>query len=303
MTTDVTLYTARTLDDTMTLGKVLAQSGYFADSREAAQAVVKILAGQELGFGPIASMTGVNIIKGKVTLSANLIASAIKRSGRYNYRVVTMTDEACRVDFYEAGERIGTSEFTMQNAKDAGLATGDNWRKFPRNMLFARAISNGAKWYCPDLSGGPIYTPDELGATVDGETGEVIDAPRVVTIEQPPSAPASPQNGKTTPATSTSTAPARPHWNSVDEAVLWGMDTGAFKAIQHSQNAYDKLKREAVESDNPPTGTKDMFNRWHADVLLRLDRAKAATITDAELDGTDTDPVTAGDFDDNEPQF
>ena len=54
MTTDVTLYTARTLDDTMTLGKVLAQSGYFADSREAAQAVVKILAGQELGFGPIA---------------------------------------------------------------------------------------------------------------------------------------------------------------------------------------------------------------------------------------------------------
>ena len=98
------------------------------------------------------------------------------------------------------------------------------------------------------------------------------------------------------------TAPVRPHWNSVDEAVLWGMDTGAFKAIQHSQNAYDKLKREAVESDNPPTGTKDMFNRWHADVLLRLDRAKAATITDAELDGTDTDPVTAGDYEDP-PQF
>ena len=190
MTTDVTLYTARTLDDTMTLGKVLAQSGYFADSREAAQAVVKILAGQELGFGPIASMTGVNIIKGKVTLSANLIASAIKRSGRYNYRVVTLTDEACRIDFYEAGERIGTSEFTMQNAKDAGLATGDNWRKFSRNMLFARAISNGAKWYCPDLSGGPIYTPEELGATVDGETGEVIDQPaRTVTIERPAAAP------------------------------------------------------------------------------------------------------------------
>jgi hypothetical protein len=30
-------------------------------------------------------------------------------------------------------------------------------------MLYARALSNGAKWYCPDVFGGPIYTPDELG--------------------------------------------------------------------------------------------------------------------------------------------
>jgi hypothetical protein len=40
-------------------------------------------------------------------------------------------------------------------------------------MLYARALSNGAKWYCPDVFGGPIYTPDELGAVVDGETGEL----------------------------------------------------------------------------------------------------------------------------------
>ena len=39
MTEALVPYTTRTLDDTMTLGKVLAQSGYFADSREAAQAV------------------------------------------------------------------------------------------------------------------------------------------------------------------------------------------------------------------------------------------------------------------------
>ncbi len=179
MTEALVPYTTRTLDDTMTLGKVLAASGYFADSREAAQAVVKVLAGAELGFGPIASMTGVNIIKGKVSLSANLIAAAIKRSGRYNYRVVSLTDTDCRIDFYEAGERVGTSTFTADDAKLAGLG-GDNWRKFPRNMLFARAISNGAKWYCPDLSGGPLYTPEELGATIDGETGEVVDVPVVV---------------------------------------------------------------------------------------------------------------------------
>jgi len=186
MTQAMVPFNPSSLDDTMMLGKLLAQSGYFADSRDAGQAVVKVLAGAELGFGPIASMTGINIIKGKVTLSANLIAAAIKRSGRYNYRVSEMTDTACKIVFYEGKEQIGVSTFTMDDAKAAGLA-GDNWRKFPRNMLFARAISNGAKWYCPDLSGGPLYTPDELGAQVDGETGEVIDAPapRIVVERQP----------------------------------------------------------------------------------------------------------------------
>ena len=66
--------------DTMTLGTVLARSGYFQDARDAAQAVVKVLAGRELGFPPIASMRGIHIIKGQVALSANLIAAAIKRS-------------------------------------------------------------------------------------------------------------------------------------------------------------------------------------------------------------------------------
>ena len=173
------------LQDTMQLGDVLAKSGFFQDSRDAAQAIVKILAGRELGFGPVASMTGVNVIKGKVALSANLIAASVKRSGRYNYRVTQMTNDACAIDFYEGGEKIGTSEFTAADAKAAGLS-GDNWRKYPRNMLFARAMSNGAKWFCPDLSGGPLYTPDELGAEVDGESGEMIDITPAPATGKPP---------------------------------------------------------------------------------------------------------------------
>jgi len=165
--------------DVMKLGEVLAQSGFFTDSRGAAQAVVKVLAGQELGFGPVASMTGINIIKGRVTLSANLLAAAVKRSGKYSYRIIEHTDKACEIEFTENGEVIGRSRFTMEDAKNAQL-NGDNWKKFPANMLFARAISNGAKWHCPDIFGGPIYTPDELGAAVD-EEGDVIDAtPRIV---------------------------------------------------------------------------------------------------------------------------
>ena len=65
------------LEDTMSLGSVLAKSGYFSDAKGEAQAVVKVLAGREMGFGPIASMTGVHIVQGKPTIGANLLGAAI----------------------------------------------------------------------------------------------------------------------------------------------------------------------------------------------------------------------------------
>ena len=162
----------------MDLGNVLAKSGYFQDAKDAAQAVVKVLAGRELGFGPIASMTGFHIIKGRVSMSANLMAAAVKRRGKYNYRVVRHDESICSIEFFERNgdkwESVGVSQFTIEDARKAGT---QNLEKFPRNMLFARAMSNGAKWYTPDIFGGPVYTPDELGEVIDGETGEIIHQP------------------------------------------------------------------------------------------------------------------------------
>src|SRR5690242_9743510 len=97
--------------DVMTLGKVLSQSGYFQDARDAAQAVVKVLAGQELGFGPIASMSGVYIVNGKPTLSANLMAAAIKRSHKYDYRITRLDNDGCEIAFYQGADQIGISTF------------------------------------------------------------------------------------------------------------------------------------------------------------------------------------------------
>jgi len=168
-----------TVEELGRIGQIFVTSGFFSDTKDAAQAIVKVMAGQELGFAPIASMTGVYIVKGKVSLSANLMAAAIKRSGRYTFKVLQLDAKECSIEFYEilGGKResIGISSFTMAEAAQAGLAGSATWKNFPRNMLYARAMSNGAKWYCPDVFGGPIYTPDELGAVVDGETGEMVD--------------------------------------------------------------------------------------------------------------------------------
>lgn len=171
----------------MVLGNVLQKSGYFKDVRDQAQAVTKILFGRELGFSPIVSMGGIHIIEGKPALSSNLMATLIKRSGKYDYRVKVWTHTECILTFREnvahrdhdkRWEDVGESSFTMEDAKAAKVVrAGGSWDKFPKAMLFARALSQGLRTYCPDVSAAPIYNPEEMGATV-GEDGDVIELPK-----------------------------------------------------------------------------------------------------------------------------
>jgi hypothetical protein len=60
--------------------------------------------------------------------------------------------------------------------------------KFPDAMLFARALTAGARAVCPDIV-GQYYTPEEMGAPVDAEgnyidsTATVVDKPAKRVIE------------------------------------------------------------------------------------------------------------------------
>lgn len=139
---------------------IFQQSGFFSGVTNAAQAMVKIIAGQEFGMTPFEAMSDLHIIKGKITLSANAMAKKIKASGRYDYRVIEHNEKVCELEFFENGQSLGRSRFTIEDAKKA---QSQNLDKFPRNMLFARAISNGLRWYCPDAINGPsVYTPEDF---------------------------------------------------------------------------------------------------------------------------------------------
>src|SRR5512139_791075 len=150
------------------------KSGYFQDASDVSKAVVKIMAGREFGFGPFSSMTNIYIIQGRPSLGANLMASAVKSNPKYDYRVRQMTDAICEIEYFQKNgaewQSLGISKFTLDDARKAGTKNLD---KYPRNMLFARAMSNGVRWYTPDVFGTAVYTPEELGADVN-EDGDVI---------------------------------------------------------------------------------------------------------------------------------
>lgn len=183
--------TQLTTTDIMSISQSFAESGMFPDIKSAAQAAVKIQAGKEFGIQPFASMTGIHIIAGKPVIGAGLMASRVKASGRYDYRVVKHTDVICEIDYYAKGEIIGTSTFTIEDARKAGTK---NLEKYPKNMLFARAMSNGVKWYTPDIYDVPVYVPEEMPTQETTEatpTSIETTTPTAETIEAKPLKPIS----------------------------------------------------------------------------------------------------------------
>lgn len=143
------------------------------------------MAGQEIGIPPFAAMSGIHIISGKPTIGAGLIASTVKGSAKYDFRVTEHTEKICSIDFFQGKEKLGTSTFTIEDAKKAGTKNLD---KFPKNMLYARAMSNGVKWFCPDIFSGPVYVPEEMEQVVTEEASQltqaIVDASAASTLDE-----------------------------------------------------------------------------------------------------------------------
>lgn len=181
------LATLEAVKNPILLAEHFAQSGYFKDATDISKALVKIVAGQELGITPMAAMTGFHLVQGKPTLSSNLIAGLIKRSTKYDYKIIQSDSKVCILEFFEQGAAspVGRAGFTIEEAEKANLKGKDTWKNYASDMLFARAISRGARRFCPDiLNGAPVYTPEDLQgiseATEDplpAIEAEVIPAP------------------------------------------------------------------------------------------------------------------------------
>jgi hypothetical protein len=157
----------------------LVKSGFLpraVNTPEKAMAIIQT--GKELGLGPMQSLRSIHIIEGKPTMSADLIAGlALAKLPGSVLRVVESSDKKCVIEAGRSGQKLTPFEYTMADAQRAGLAGKDNWKKHPRAMLRARAITEAARAIFPDTCVG-LYDPDELGA-VTGPSGEVVELPRV----------------------------------------------------------------------------------------------------------------------------
>jgi len=286
------------LEDVQRVARLLAMSNYF-DAKATqgdtaiAQIATKILAGREMGYGPFASVQGIHVIQGKPVISANLMAAAVKRSGRYDYRVRKLDNDGCEVEFFQRTgdkwESLGKSAFTRDDAKAAGLLGKDNWSKFARNMFFARALSNGIRWFAADVfDGSAAYTPDELGVDEDADGNAITVQAHVVGQEaQPQSAPPA------APATTTGSGAAgngRKAGDALSKAFhasgarLYGQD---WDAKRHEIiKAYTKGRTESSR-DLTPDELRFLTDRMDAKLQEQLDAIAVDAVPELNPDAAE----------------
>ena len=155
------------------LAAAAADSGLYGSGAKAkAQLLMKLIYGRDLQIPVSAALSAIDIYDGKMELSSNLIAALLEAHPHYAYAIVETTNERCELEFFKDGRSLGKAKFDAADATTAGLADTDYYRHYPSDMFFARAITRGARRYCPGLGRGvAIYASGELAKRTPEPTG------------------------------------------------------------------------------------------------------------------------------------
>lgn len=203
------------------LSRVVAGTEFVPKALRGSPAAVAaaILAGREIGVGPMTAMQHLHVIEGRPSMSATLMRALTLSAG---HRLVIA--EASNLRVTVRGQRAGEDEWsavtwTMDDARQAGLDRRTPWRNYPRAMLLARATGELCRAVFADVVLGMPYTAEEMAdlanvlppGMVESTEGDApVRKPRVkrntlATGQEPPlDAPAPP------PPTPTPSAPVEP---------------------------------------------------------------------------------------------
>src|SRR6478752_104360 len=164
MSTAIAL-TSQPLSEQWKYAQALAQAGLLPKQyRDSPGDVLLAIAYAESLDLPVAQIfTGIHVIEGRPSMSAELMGALVRRAGhriRMSGDSTTASAEIVRRDDPEFTYR---ATFTLDDAKAAGLMGKDVWKKYPAAMLLARAVSAVCRAGAADVLAGVSYVPEELG--------------------------------------------------------------------------------------------------------------------------------------------
>lgn len=118
---------------------------------------------KSIGVDPLQALNGaMYFVKGKVEMSAIMMNTLIRQAGHSITKDKKSDDTICILH----GKRADTGDtwlesFSIEDAKRAGVASSNPWRAYPKDMLFARALSRLARKLFPDVIKG-VYVQGEI---------------------------------------------------------------------------------------------------------------------------------------------
>lgn len=166
MTAEIMRAPQATLAEQVSYAQSVAKAGILPQAYKGrpADIIVAMGLGQSMGLSPMESVYRINVIQGKPTASAELIASQVRKAG---HRLRIRKDEkkmSVTCTIYRADDPEFPFEVTRDKAwaDRMGLSGKDNYKKQPLTMLTWRAITACAREACPEALYGVAYTPDEM---------------------------------------------------------------------------------------------------------------------------------------------
>ncbi|MGV0870067.1 hypothetical protein [Corynebacterium kalidii] len=230
-----------------------------------------------LGIGRIHVLTSIAVINGRPSPSADLMAAMVRAHG-HKLRVWG-DDTAAHAEIVRADDPDFTfrADWDEAKARKAGLwGNKGPWTQYPAAMLRARAISEVVRMGAQDVMAGGIYTPEELGATVNAE-GEVLDAG-----PQTQPAPAR-QEPRQEPAPVRSESPAQSAADRLGSAL--GATPATAPADTRSVEEWAALVAAARTQDELTALSRDAQKNpaWQSDIKARFTARKNALAEQAAL--------------------
>lgn len=187
----------RTFIEAQAFCGALAQSDLIPQKLKdrAADVLVLVLAGMEIGLTPMASIRLHHVIEGIPRLSSDGLASIIMTSPECEYLDCSQSsDTSCTWITKRRGRPERSCTWTIDRAKRAGLTDKRNrdgspgmWAKYPENMLSARAKAELCRLVYPDIAAGLRTIEEAVDRDfIDVEYTEQIAKPTFVAPPSPP---------------------------------------------------------------------------------------------------------------------
>jgi hypothetical protein len=138
-----------------------------------------IIAGDELGLSPLASMRSLYVIHGTPAMYAKTMVALVQSHGHQVWTEKTGDDEVVVCGQRRGSARVERASWTITRAKKAGYTSNAKYTSNPQQMLYAKAASEVCNKVAADVLLG-------IGATVEDME---LEEPATTTVSRPPAAP------------------------------------------------------------------------------------------------------------------
>lgn len=170
--TAVNFLTPTSLQEAMQIADLLAGSDIVPKDyqRKPGNILVAMQWGAEIGLQPLQAMQNIAVINGRPSIWGDAMLALVRSSGLLDFIREELSEDGTKAicTVKRKGEEPTVSEFSMEDAKKAGLSGKQGpWTQYPKRMMKLRARSYALRDVFPDVLKGMAIAEEEKDKEID----------------------------------------------------------------------------------------------------------------------------------------